>query len=137
MVEHKRIVATIEARMTSSRLPGKVLMEACGKPMLQHMIERLQRVPSLDGIIVATTGNDTDAAIVELAESMGVGFFRGSEAFELDSNCQALPPLCKKKAKMTHYRLFAQGSCRTCSQHWQSQVLLFFFADEWLTCVLG
>ena len=79
MVENKRIVATIEARMTSSRLPGKVLMEACGKPMLQHMIERLQRVPSLDGIIVATTGNDTDAAIVELAESMGVGFFRGSE----------------------------------------------------------
>lgn len=79
MVENKRIVATIEARMTSSRLPGKVLMEACGKPMLQHMIERLQLVPSLDGIIVATTGNGTDAAIVELAESMGVGFFRGSE----------------------------------------------------------
>ena len=79
MVENKRIVATIEARMTSSRLPGKVLMEACGKPMLQHMIERLQRVPSLDGIIVATTGNDTDAAIVELAESMDVGVFQGSE----------------------------------------------------------
>ena len=47
MAENKRIVATIEARMTSSRLPGKVLMEACGKPMLQHMIER-QRVAALE-----------------------------------------------------------------------------------------
>ena len=79
MSENERIVATIEARMTSSRLPGKVLMEACGKPMLQHMIERLQRVPSLDGIVVATTANDADTPIVELARSMGVGFFRGSE----------------------------------------------------------
>ena len=39
-----KIVSTIEARMTSSRLPGKVMMEAAGKPMLQHLIERLQRV---------------------------------------------------------------------------------------------
>ena len=79
MAENKRIVATIEARMTSSRLPGKVLMEVCGKPMLQHMIERLQRVPSLDGIVVATTGNDADVPIVNLAQRMGVGFFQGSE----------------------------------------------------------
>ncbi len=79
MAENKRIVATIEARMTSSRFPGKVLMEACGKPMLQHMIERLQRVPSLDGIVVATTGNDADVSIVNLAQRMGVGFFQGSE----------------------------------------------------------
>jgi len=79
MAENKRIVATIEARMTSSRFPGKVLMEACGKPMLQHMIERLQRVPSLDGIVVATTGNDADVPIVNLAQRMGVGFFQGSE----------------------------------------------------------
>ena len=79
MAENKRIVATIEARMTSSRFPGKVLMEACGKPMLHHMIERLQRVPSLDGIVVATTGNDADVPIVNLAQRMGVGFFQGSE----------------------------------------------------------
>jgi len=79
MAETPRIVATIEARMTSSRLPGKVLIEAAGKPMLQHMIERLQRVPSLDGIVVATTGNATDAPVVDLAEEMGVGVFRGSE----------------------------------------------------------
>ncbi len=74
-----RIVATIEARMTSSRLPGKVLMKAVGKPMLELMVERLRRVPSLDGIVIATTVNTTDDPIVELAERLGVGCFRGSE----------------------------------------------------------
>lgn len=74
-----RICATIEARMTSARLPGKVLMDAAGKPMLAHMIERLRRVARLDDIIVATTTNDTDDPVVALAEQLGVGCFRGSE----------------------------------------------------------
>ena len=79
MSANRRIVATIEARMTSSRLPGKVLMEAAGKPMLAHMVERLSRVPSLDGIVVATTRNATDDPIVELAARLGISCFRGSE----------------------------------------------------------
>ena len=60
-----KIVATIEARMTSSRLPGKVLLPAAGKPMLEHLVRRLQAVPSLDGIVLATTLNPTDDIIVE------------------------------------------------------------------------
>lgn len=75
----KRIVSTIEARMTSTRLPGKVLLPVCGKPMLAHLIERLQRVPRLDAIVVATTVNKEDDPIVELAQKIGVGYFRGSE----------------------------------------------------------
>ncbi|MEK7246519.1 MAG: glycosyltransferase family protein [Pseudomonadota bacterium] len=74
-----RTVATIEARMTSTRLPGKVLKEAVGKPMLELMIERLKRVPSLDGIVVATTTNAADAPVAALAEKLGVGVWRGSE----------------------------------------------------------
>lgn len=74
-----RIVATIEARMTSTRLPGKVLKAAVGKPMLELMIERLRRVPSLDGIVVATTVNATDDPVAALAERLGVGVWRGSE----------------------------------------------------------
>ena len=74
-----RTVATIEARMTSTRLPGKVLKEAVGKPMLELMIERLKRAPSLDGIVVATTVNATDDPVVALAERLGVGAWRGSE----------------------------------------------------------
>lgn len=74
-----RIAATIEARMTSTRLPGKVLLEAVGKPMLELMVERLRRVPSLDGIVIATTVNAPDDPIVALAERLGVGWHRGSE----------------------------------------------------------
>ena len=75
----RKIIATIEARMTSSRLPGKVLMEAVGKPMLELMIERLRQVPSLDDIVIATTINATDNPIIELAKRLGVGSHRGSE----------------------------------------------------------
>lgn len=79
VIDRPRIVATIEARMTSSRLPGKVLMDVAGKPILQHMIERLSRVPTLDGVVVATTGNKEDAPVVALAKSLGVGHYCGSE----------------------------------------------------------
>lgn len=74
-----KIVATIEARTTSSRLPGKVLMDIAGKPMLQHVIERAKRIDGLDDIVVATTVNRGDDPIVALAEGQSVGCFRGSE----------------------------------------------------------
>lgn len=77
--KRKHIIATIEARMASNRLPGKVLLPACNKPLLSHLIERLQRVPSLDAIVVATTINNTDDPIVELSNKLKVGCFRGSE----------------------------------------------------------
>ena len=60
-----KIIATIEARMTSSRLPGKVLLHAAGKPMLEHLVNRLRAVPSLDGIVLATTVNATDDGLEE------------------------------------------------------------------------
>lgn len=79
MADKPRIVATIEARMTSTRLPGKVLKEAVGKPMLALMVERLKQVPSLDDVVIATTTNATDDPVVDLAEALGIGYFRGSE----------------------------------------------------------
>jgi spore coat polysaccharide biosynthesis protein SpsF len=74
-----RIVATIEARMTSSRLPGKVLAEAEGRPMLELMIERLRFVSELDQIVVATTTNAADDPVEALARRLGIGIWRGSE----------------------------------------------------------
>ncbi len=65
--------------MTSTRLPGKVLMPAGGQPLLQVLISRLRRVKRLDRIVVATSVNATDDPIAELAESLGVFAFRGSE----------------------------------------------------------
>ena len=75
----KRIVATIEARMTSSRLPGKVLLESIGKPMLQLMVERLKGVKHIDDVVIATTVNATDDPIIDMAEQLGIKYFRGSE----------------------------------------------------------
>lgn len=75
----KKIVAIIEARMTSTRLPGKVLMKVAGEPLLAHMIERVKTVLAIDEVVVATTINKTDDPIQELANSLGVACFRGSE----------------------------------------------------------
>ncbi len=75
----KKYVATIEARMSSSRLPGKVLLPAAGKPMLQHLFERLRQVEALSGIILATTVNQPDDELEEFARSVGMSCFRGSE----------------------------------------------------------
>jgi spore coat polysaccharide biosynthesis protein SpsF len=67
-----------QARMTSTRLPGKVLLSAGGRTMLEHHIDRLGAagVP----VIIATTVNETDDVIVEEAERLGARVFRGSEA---------------------------------------------------------
>jgi spore coat polysaccharide biosynthesis protein SpsF len=74
-----KIVATIEARMTSSRLPGKVLLQAAGKPMLEHLVNRLRAVSSLDGIVLATTISSADDALVEFSKRVGIDCYRGSE----------------------------------------------------------
>ncbi len=74
-----RTVIISQARMTSTRLPGKVLKEVLGKPLLEYHIERLLRVRLADELVVATTTNDTDQPIVELCERLGVAYYRGSE----------------------------------------------------------
>jgi len=74
-----KIAAIIECRMTSSRLPGKVLLESCGKSMLEHLVERLKNVAQLDEVIFATTINSQDDVIVELAEKLNINCYRGSE----------------------------------------------------------
>jgi len=74
-----KVVATIEARMTSSRLPGKVMMPVLGKPMLYYLVERLKSVQSIDEIVLATTLNKTDDKLIEFAISENISYFRGSE----------------------------------------------------------
>src|SRR5437016_2300293 len=79
MIQNKKISAIIQARMTSTRLPGKVLMPILGEACLQRMIERLRNSKHLDDIIVATTVNKTDDAIVELCKKLDCHYYRGSE----------------------------------------------------------
>lgn len=77
--QHDKVVAIVEARMTSTRLPGKVLLPAAGRPLLGHLVERLRHVPSIAEIVVATTVNAADEPLVEFSRLNGVTCFRGSE----------------------------------------------------------
>jgi spore coat polysaccharide biosynthesis protein SpsF len=74
-----RKVISIQARMNSSRLPGKPLAEVMGVPLLAYQIERLRRVKDLDELVVATTRNQADDPIVRLASDLGCVVVRGSE----------------------------------------------------------
>jgi spore coat polysaccharide biosynthesis protein SpsF len=65
--------------MTSSRLPGKVLLPADGKPMLKHLVDRLRRVKSIQDIVLATTVNRSDDCLEIFAQDEGIFCFRGSE----------------------------------------------------------
>jgi spore coat polysaccharide biosynthesis protein SpsF len=72
-------VAIIQARMTSTRLPGKILMDLAGRPMLAQQLSRLRQCRTLDELVIATTTNTTDDPVVNLARQEGVRCFRGSE----------------------------------------------------------
>jgi len=74
-----KIISTIEARMSSSRLPGKVMKPILGKPVLELLAERLKKVELIDEIVIATTINRGDNVIEELSKKIGVKCYRGSE----------------------------------------------------------
>lgn len=74
-----KTVIIVQARLTSTRLPGKVLLPLAGAPMLTRLIERLRRVKQADAIVIATTHNTTDDPIAALCGQLGVPCHRGSE----------------------------------------------------------
>ncbi|MBN1881998.1 MAG: glycosyltransferase family protein [Deltaproteobacteria bacterium] len=73
------IGAVIQARMTSTRLPGKVLMEVNGKPLLEYLVERISYCRNVDRIVIATTTNEADNPIAAFANKRGICCYRGSE----------------------------------------------------------
>ncbi len=79
-----KIGITIEARMGSSRLPGKTLKSLYGKPMLARMVERLKLVKGADIIVLATTDQPQDQPVVDLAKQLGIGYYQGSSEDVLD-----------------------------------------------------
>jgi len=71
--------AIVQTRMGSTRLPGKVMLDLCGSPVIHHVINRLKQSSELDEIIIATTTLESDNIIAEQAQKNGVKWFRGSE----------------------------------------------------------
>lgn len=77
--KQNKVVAIIQARMSSTRFPGKVLEEIQDKTILQHIVERLQSCNEIDEIVIATTVNPNDKAIENLCKYHGYNYFRGNE----------------------------------------------------------
>ena len=88
-MKKKKVVAIIQARMGSTRLSGKVMLPIVGKPMLWHVIERVKRCKKVDSIVVATTTNQEDNAVIKISENCGVETFAGKENNVLDRYYQA------------------------------------------------
>lgn len=74
-----RVVAIVQARMTSSRLPGKVLMPIAGRASILFMCRRLQRARTLDAICVATSLDPSDDQLAACVEAAGLPVFRGAQ----------------------------------------------------------
>jgi spore coat polysaccharide biosynthesis protein SpsF len=74
-----RTIIIVQARMGSTRLPGKILKKVMGKPLLEYQIERLKKVRNVDDVVIATTINQIDQPVKELCEKLHCSYFRGSE----------------------------------------------------------
>jgi spore coat polysaccharide biosynthesis protein SpsF len=78
-MKSNKTAAIIQARMGSTRLPGKIMKDLKGKPVLWHVIERVKQAKNIDQIIIATTILKRDKIIFEKAQEWGVEVYRGSE----------------------------------------------------------
>lgn len=84
-----RVIAVIQGRMSSSRLPGKILMDIAGQPMLWHVVERVLMAETIDEVLVATTNDPSDDPAAEFCQQNGIPVYRGSLYDVLDRFYQA------------------------------------------------
>jgi spore coat polysaccharide biosynthesis protein SpsF len=89
MIQTKTIVAVIQARMSSSRLPGKVLMPLAGKLVLEHVVNRIKACKTISQVVVATSTDQTDDAIQSWCDKTSVSCYRGSLEDVLDRYYQS------------------------------------------------
>ena len=89
MVKCDQIVIVVQARMGSSRLPGKVLLPIAGKPLLLLMLERVRSAVMADRVVVATTTEAEDDAIVGLCLEEEIDCFRGHPTDLIDRHYMA------------------------------------------------
>lgn len=85
-----KVVAVVQARMESTRLPGKVLMDIEGQTMLGRVIERVRQARELNDVVVATTDRPADKAIVEACGQLGVAVYQGDSDDVLDRYYQVV-----------------------------------------------
>lgn len=89
MKDGSKVATIIQARMGSTRLPGKVMMDIEGKPVLWHVVQRVKAARKSGKVIIATTVEPDDRAIADFASAEGIPFYRGSRDDVLDRYYQA------------------------------------------------
>lgn len=89
-----KTLAIVQARMGSSRLPGKVLMDLAGETVLARVVRRSARAVLVDQIVVATSSSSIDDAVVSECVRLGVEYFRGSESDVLDRYYRCSQAFC-------------------------------------------
>lgn len=119
-----KTVVIIQARMGSSRLPGKVLMPLGGKPSVQHVIERARLIRGVDEVVLATSVSACDDPLVAFCQSFGVPVMRGSEDDVLDRYYQAA------KAAQADVVMRITGDCPLLDPDESSKVLELFLSSE-------
>jgi spore coat polysaccharide biosynthesis protein SpsF len=102
-----RVVAIIQGRMSSSRLPGKILANLAGQPMLQRVFIRTSRAVTVTETIFATTTDASDDPVAEYCDFSGIPFTRGSLYDVLDRYYQSA-----KKKQGSHHRPHHRGLSR-------------------------
>lgn len=100
-----RLIAIVQARMSSERLPGKVLMPFVGKPVLSHIVERLSYCKRIDQIIVATSDQESDNPIHDFCDLNNINCYRGNLNDVLDRY------YCAAKAYKADAVLRITGDC--------------------------
>ena len=73
-----KVVLIIQARMSSTRLPGKSMMPLADKPLVYRMVERLKKCRKIDEIVIATSDQPEDQVLLELAKELRVSYFQGN-----------------------------------------------------------
>jgi spore coat polysaccharide biosynthesis protein SpsF len=140
MGSKSKTIAIIQARMGATRLPGKVLHDIAGQPMLVRVVERARRASRLDGFIVATTTEVQDEPVAELCQERSYPCFRGEQQDVLDRYYQAArqtgaevivritadcpvidPDLLDETVRLVpeHWSLF--DNAYLCLRHWHGQ----------------
>jgi spore coat polysaccharide biosynthesis protein SpsF len=124
----KPIVAVIQARMGSTRLPGKVLLPIMDRPLLSHIVGRLSAVDLIDSVVVATSDTQRDDPIVEFCEKNSILFFRGSESDVLDRMYQAA------NANHAEVVIRVTGDCPLLDPNVVARLINYFFEEQFDHC---
>ena len=85
----KKVILIIQARMNSSRMPGKIMSKICDRPVIDYLIERVNRCRYIDDIVIATSTNELDDQIVSYCVKKSINYYRGSELDVLNRYYQA------------------------------------------------